>query len=87
LIDPTGFGVFQQEMIGLDAASVAVANSFDQGIMEGIYGGTLVGTSPLLESIGISDELALEPGFDTLMKNADSEFGHMGAWRDLEIEW
>jgi hypothetical protein len=87
LADPTGFGLFQDEMVGLDATVVATANNYDQGYVEAIYSGTLVGTSQLIESLGIQDTLALEAAFERLAETADREFGHLAFRRAQKMGW
>lgn len=81
-VDPTGMEDFRQDLIGLDAATVAQVNGFEQNAVERIFGESLAGESHLLETLGIEETLALDGDFQNLVQTAELQFGHLAAGRE-----
>jgi len=81
LTDPTGLDAIRAKMPGLDATQIAQATQFEQGIITGILDGSLTGSSGTLDTLNIRDQIVLRGDFNALVKNAATEFGHLGVTR------
>lgn len=95
LTDPTGLLDLRDRLPGMDPARVMEALNLKASQVEAMMGvdlGTgldhsdILGSAGILDEVSIGDSGVLEMGFDTVVSNAATEFGHLEDEHDLMMD-